>query len=202
MASKLTIGVAESLTSGALAAALGAAPQASDWFEGAVVAYSGSVKHDLLHVPEGPLAGESGVRAMAEQAAALLGAGVTLAVSGVGGPDPQDGQEVGTVWFAVHTAGRTSTERRVFEGDTAAVLRQTVERGLVLLLDAVTGDRRPGERGAPGGPSGKDAGSGRSEDVSDVAAEGAGQRIRSTGMPVAGDLPVTPPPLWDGSAAH
>jgi nicotinamide-nucleotide amidase len=136
------VAVAESLTSGAMASALGAAPQASEWFRGAVVAYSADVKHGLLGVPEGPVVSKSAVSAMAEQTAHLLGADVTLAVSGVGGPDPQDGQPVGTVWFAVHSQSSTSTERCRFDGDPEAVVHQTVQHGLDLLLQAISTRQR------------------------------------------------------------
>jgi nicotinamide-nucleotide amidase len=146
--SSCTLAVAESLTSGAIASALGAAPQASEWFRGGVVAYAADVKHGLLAVPEGPVVSEPAVSAMARQTARLLGADVTLAVSGVGGPDPQDGQPVGTVWFAVHTQGTTRTERRGFEGDPEAVVHQTVGHGLHLLLQAISTRRRNDEQTA------------------------------------------------------
>jgi nicotinamide-nucleotide amidase len=144
--SSYTVAVAESLTSGAMASALGAAPKASEWFRGAVVAYSTDVKHGLLGVPQGPVVSESAVSAMARQTAHLLGADVTLAVSGVGGPDPQDGQPVGTVWFAVHSQGTTRTERRGFDGAPEAVVDQTVDHGLHLLLQAISPTRRNDEQ--------------------------------------------------------
>ncbi|WP_181779738.1 CinA family protein [Pseudonocardia pini] len=45
--------VAESLTGGMVASALARAEGASTWFRGAIVAYAGEVKHDLLNVPDG-----------------------------------------------------------------------------------------------------------------------------------------------------
>ena len=51
----MTVAVAESLTSGAIASALGASPQAGDWFAGGVVAYSEHVKFDVLGVTPGPV---------------------------------------------------------------------------------------------------------------------------------------------------
>lgn len=96
-----TVGCAESLTSGAIASALGQGPQASEWFRGGVVAYAVGVKHDLLGVPQVPVVSREAALAMAQGARERLGADVAVAVTGVGGPDPQDGLEPGTVWVGV-----------------------------------------------------------------------------------------------------
>lgn len=132
-----TIAVAESLTSGAIASALGAAPDAADWFRGGVVAYSSEVKHDLLAVPPGPVVSRQAVEAMAERTAELFGATVAVAVSGVGGPDREDDQPVGTVWFAVHHDTGTSAGSQQFAGDPEEVVEQTVGHALNLLLDTL-----------------------------------------------------------------
>src|SRR4051812_48833777 len=95
----LTIAVAESLTAGRLAAALGAAPAAADWFSGGVVAYSRHVKHTVLGVPDGPVVCKSAADAMAVGVRSLMDADLTVAVTGAGGPDPQDGHPPGSVWF-------------------------------------------------------------------------------------------------------
>jgi nicotinamide-nucleotide amidase len=121
----LTLAVAESLTGGALSARFAALPDASEWFRGGVVAYSRAVKHDLLRVPPGPVVSERAAATMAEGVARVLDADVALAVTGVGGPDPQDGQEPGTVWMAVSRDGATHTRGVSFAGDPEAVVRQT-----------------------------------------------------------------------------
>src|SRR4051794_20044695 len=99
----LRIAVAESLTGGLLASRLSAATDASDWFRGGVVAYDRAVKHELLGVPEGPVVSEAAARAMAEGVATMLRADVAIALTGVGGPEPQDDQPPGTVWFGLST---------------------------------------------------------------------------------------------------
>lgn len=135
----LTVGCAESLTSGTIAARLGAAKGSSDWFRGGIVAYSREVKHGLLEVPEGPVVCESAARAMAETTSRLLGAQLVVAVSGAGGPDPQDGRPPGTVCFATTGPDGTRSEEKHFEGDPENVLAQTVRHALTLLVDrAVT----------------------------------------------------------------
>lgn len=132
-----TVAVAESLTSGALASALGAAPDAAAWFRGGVVAYSSEVKHDLLDVPPGPVVSRQAVEAMAERTADLLGATVAVAVSGVGGPEREDGQPVGTVWFAVRRDADSTAGSQQFGGDPEEVVEQTVDHALGLLLEAL-----------------------------------------------------------------
>ncbi|MFD6857148.1 CinA family protein [Rhodococcus sp. NPDC060090] len=134
----VTIGCAESLTAGTLAARLGAAEGSSGWFRGAIVAYSRSVKHGLLDVPEGPVVCESAARVMAESTARLLDADIVVAVTGAGGPEPQDGRAPGTVCFA--TTGHTGTrsEEQHFDGDPENVLAQTVRHALKLLIARMT----------------------------------------------------------------
>jgi nicotinamide-nucleotide amidase len=95
-----SLAVAESLTGGLLASAFARASRASEWFQGGIVAYASPVKHDLLDVPSGPVVSKAAAVAMARGAARLLEADVALAVTGVGGPDPQDGEPPGTVWAA------------------------------------------------------------------------------------------------------
>jgi nicotinamide-nucleotide amidase len=69
---------------------------------GWVGAYQRGVKQELLEVSDGPLVSQECVSEMAMGAAALLSAHVGLAITGVGGPGPDEGHEAGTVWIAVH----------------------------------------------------------------------------------------------------
>jgi nicotinamide-nucleotide amidase len=95
-----TLAVAESLTGGLLTSAFARASGAGEWFRGGIVAYSSEVKYDLLDVPGGPVVSEAAAAAMARGAGRILEADVAVAVTGVGGPDPQDGEPPGTVWVA------------------------------------------------------------------------------------------------------
>ncbi len=104
----LTLGLAESLTGGLVGARITAVPGASEFFRGAIVSYDRAVKHDLLGVPAGPVVSESAAVAMAVGAARVLGADVGLAVTGVAGPEEQDGQPVGTVWLGLALDGEVS----------------------------------------------------------------------------------------------
>ncbi len=93
----LTLGVAESVTGGLVAGRLTNIPGASDVFRGAVVSYSSDVKFDLLGVPRGPVVSEAVAIAMAQGVRKVLGSDVGLALTGVAGPDEQDGKPVGTL---------------------------------------------------------------------------------------------------------
>lgn len=101
-----TLAVAESLTGGAVLAALVAVPGASDVLRGGVVAYATDLKASLLGVPDDLLAERGAVdprvaRAMAAGVRERLGADWGLATTGVAGPDPQDGRAPGTFHVAV-----------------------------------------------------------------------------------------------------
>jgi nicotinamide-nucleotide amidase len=133
----LGVAVSESLTSGALASVLGAGPRASEWFRGAIVAYAAAVKHELLEVPQGPVVCAEAVVSMALSTGELLDADVVLAVSGVGGPGSQDDLPPGTVCFAVSTPWRVETDEQHFDGDPSAVLRQTVDHAVAMLVSAL-----------------------------------------------------------------
>jgi nicotinamide-nucleotide amidase len=101
-----TLGLAESLTGGLAASRLVNVPGASAWFRGSVVSYASEVKFDVLGVPDGPVVSEDAAQAMAEGARRVLGADVGLSVTGVAGPDEQDGQPVGTVFVGLARPGR------------------------------------------------------------------------------------------------
>ena len=112
-----TLALAESLTGGLIGARLTAVPGASDVFRGGLVSYASDVKFDLLDVPMGPVVSEEAVVAMARGAARLLGADCAIAVTGVAGPDPLDGEDPGTVWMATLVAGEVEATRVKFPFD-------------------------------------------------------------------------------------
>ena len=134
-----TIAVAESLTGGMLAAALTAIPGASAAVRGGLVTYATDLKASLLDVPPALLDRHGAVHpevaaAMAEGARHRLAAAVGAATTGVAGPDPQDGQPVGTVYIAVSAGARTTVRSLALSGDRQQIRLATVERLLGLLL--------------------------------------------------------------------
>ncbi|MDI1457603.1 CinA family protein, partial [Streptomyces sp. ATE26] len=100
-----SLAVAESLTGGLVAAEITGVPGASKVFRGSVTAYATELKRELLGVDATLLAERGAVdpQVAGQMAAGVrkaLGADWGLATTGVAGPDPQDGQSVGTVFVA------------------------------------------------------------------------------------------------------
>ncbi|WP_336660763.1 CinA family protein [Leucobacter sp. USHLN153] len=134
--SRRSVAVAESLTGGQLGAALSAAPDSGSWFHGGVIAYHPEVKYTLLGAPRGPVVTHETATAMAESTLRHLLADVAVAVTGVGGPEPDEGKPAGTVVLAISGGDApTRTEEFVFDGEPIDVMRQTVEAALEAIID-------------------------------------------------------------------
>jgi nicotinamide-nucleotide amidase len=129
----LTLGVAESLTGGLVGSRISEVPGASDWFRGSIVAYASDVKRKLLAVGDGPVVSESAAEEMALGAAEALGADVGLALTGVAGPTPQDGQPVGTVWVGLAIDGEPHARLFRYPGDRQQVRQMATITALDLL---------------------------------------------------------------------
>ena len=135
-----TLGVAESLTGGGLAAEIVSVPGASAAFLGAVVGYATPVKATLIGVDAGLLDRDGPVHAqVAEQMAdrvrtvvhvAGRAADVGISTTGIAGPDSPDGQPVGTVHIGVATPAGVRSFSFVFDGDRASIRSQTVDAAI------------------------------------------------------------------------
>jgi nicotinamide-nucleotide amidase len=134
----LTFGVAESLTGGLIASRLVNVPGASAWFRGGVVAYASQVKFDILGVPTGPVVSEPAAAAMAEGAARVTGADVGLGITGVAGPDGQEGVAPGTLFVGLALPGEpTQTRQLRVPGDRERVRQYGAISALDLLRRAL-----------------------------------------------------------------
>lgn len=146
-----SIGTAESLTGGLVCAELTAVPGASAVVRGGVVAYATGVKASVLGVEEALLADKGavdpGVAAqLAEGAARVLGCDVGVGTTGVAGPEPADGQPVGTVHVAVRTPTAMVVESLALTGDRDEIRRATVT-AVLDLVGRCLGILRDVERG-------------------------------------------------------
>ena len=113
-----TLGVAESLTGGLIAARIANVPGASATFRGAVVSYSTEVKRSVLGITAEHVVSAACATQMADAACRVLGADVGIAATGVAGPDDHDGQPVGTVWLGIAIPGHdTYAVSTVLPGD-------------------------------------------------------------------------------------
>lgn len=132
-----SLGTAESLTGGLLAATLVAVPGASRVFHGSVVAYDSGLKIEVLGV-EADLVDRVGTvhREVASQmalgACRVLGVDVAIATTGVAGPGPSEGHPAGTVWLACATPTGVTARLLALSGDRAQVRGAAVEAALDL----------------------------------------------------------------------
>lgn len=142
-----SVATAESLTAGLLAATIGGVAGASAVLRGGMIVYATDLKQTLAGVPaqvlaaDGPVAATT-AQALAEGAAARCGATWGVGLTGVAGPDSQDGKDPGTVYIGL--AGISPTGDRVawtselrLAGDRWEIRSGTVRAALELLLDAV-----------------------------------------------------------------
>jgi nicotinamide-nucleotide amidase len=137
VAAKATVAVAESLTGGKIAAQLAAGEGSAEWFCGGVVAYQSEVKFRVLGVDRGPVVTEKAARQLAGGVRDLLGSDFAVAVTGAGGPEPQDGQPVGTVFIAFTGASGELVEEHHFDGDPEEVVAQTTVAALRMLVAGI-----------------------------------------------------------------
>ena len=128
---------AESCTGGWIAKCLTDIAGSSDWFDSGMVVYSYEAKQALLGVrpqtleQHGAVSRETVIE-MVSGALVNSGASVAVAVTGIAGPGGGSADKpVGTVWVAwKRRGGYARAQAFQFDGDRAAVRRQTVDRAL------------------------------------------------------------------------
>ena len=144
----LKLATAESCTGGGVAQAVTSVAGSSAWFERGFVTYSNISKRQMLGVEEATLAqygavSEATVREMVAGALQHSEAQVSLAVSGIAGPEGgTPDKPVGTVWFAWGVKnGMTFARVHHLNGDRADVRAQSVRialQGVLGLLERRT----------------------------------------------------------------
>jgi nicotinamide-nucleotide amidase len=133
-----TVATAESLTGGLVAAVLTSVPGSSAVVRGGLVVYATPLKHELAAV-DSDLLDEHGpvhpdvAAELADGARDVCGATWGIGLTGVAGPDPQDGIEPGVVHIGV--SGREVSEVRTIgvEGNRHQVRAAAVATALDLL---------------------------------------------------------------------
>ncbi len=129
----VSFSLAESCTGGMVSSALTSNPGVSSWFYGGVIAYSNSIKTDILSVPEGIIekhgaVSEETAGAMARGCAGLFRSSVSGAVSGVAGPGGGTLEKpVGTVCFGICIRGSIHTAKELFSGTREEIRREASE---------------------------------------------------------------------------
>ena len=146
-AQHLTLATAESCTAGGVAYAVTMTPGSSLWFDRGFITYANESKMQVLGVAPAYLrdfgaVSEPVARAMALGALTQSAAQVTVAVTGIAGPDGGTAAKpVGTVCFAWAIrrdplqAAWVRTQSRGFEGDRAAVRTQSIVHAMQTLVE-------------------------------------------------------------------
>jgi nicotinamide-nucleotide amidase len=134
-----TLAVAESVTGGLIASRLVGVEGASRWFRGGVVSYASEVKFDLLGVPRGPVVSSEAAQAMAQGVRRVLGADIGLSVTGVAGPEEQDGQPTGTVFVGIALGDETHDVALRLPGDRPRIRAYSAISALDALRRALDG---------------------------------------------------------------
>jgi nicotinamide-nucleotide amidase len=140
----ILLATAESCTGGLLSGAITEVAGSSDWFDRGFVTYSYEAKTELLGVSPDTLArfgavSEETAREMASGALQCSRAQLVVAVTGIAGPGGgMPDKPVGMVCFAWGSrAGQIRAATHHFEGDRAAVRRQSVVVALEGLLSEI-----------------------------------------------------------------
>ncbi|MBP7928599.1 MAG: competence/damage-inducible protein A [Acidimicrobiia bacterium] len=131
------VAVAESLTGGLVCSRLVGVPGAGRAFVGGMVTYATEIKRGALGVTATDVISDECVLQMAEGIRAGMDVEVGIAVSGVAGPDRQDGHPVGEVHFGIVTPHGSVAYSRLMPGDrerirsfSAITLLDTLRRTL------------------------------------------------------------------------
>ncbi len=143
----LRVAVAESMTGGLLAAALANLPESSTRFLGGVVSYTVDKKIDLLGVPETVISQDGVIsaataRLMAEGVRRIFNAGVSISVTGVAGPESQEGKPIGLTYIGVSSNGRNQVREYRWPGDREANRAATVKAAIAQAADFLSADKR------------------------------------------------------------
>jgi nicotinamide-nucleotide amidase len=140
VASGQRLATAESLTGGLIGATITAVPGASQAYVGGLITYATQLKatvagvpHDVLAI-HGPVSEQTAV-AMAAGARRVTGADWAVSVTGVAGPDSQDGHLPGEVWIGLADPdGGCAASRIDLKGSRDEIRAGTVAAALVGLL--------------------------------------------------------------------
>lgn len=132
----LTLSLAESCTGGLLTTMLTSQPGASAFLERAGVTYADSAKRDWLNVPmlllqqHGAVSGNC-ARAMASGLRQNTGTDLSLAITGIAGPDGgTEEKPVGTVYISLASSSGVHVKKYNFSGDRNQIQRMSATMAL------------------------------------------------------------------------
>lgn len=141
-----TISAAESLTGGMFSEYMTSLDGASQIFKGSIVSYTNEVKEKMLKVQKRTLeqfgaVSEECAREMAEQIRKLSKSDIGISFTGAAGPEPHEGQPVGTVFIAISMGDQDSNVYKLnLAGSRKGIRVRSVKYGchyLVKLLNEI-----------------------------------------------------------------
>jgi len=143
---RVSLATMESCTGGLLASTVTDVPGSSEYFRGGFVTYQTEMK--IAHGVPADIIEQHGVisaecaRAMAQAARERLEASVGVGITGVAGPDEQEGKPAGTIHIAIDAIwAAPQAMSYVFPQGRTAVKRRAVTTALVMLRQALLGYR-------------------------------------------------------------
>ncbi len=135
----LTLAVMESCTGGLFADTITNVAGSSRYFRGGIVSYATEVKQlmgvDAAIIEKHGVVSAETAAAMAAAVRDRLGADVGIGITGVAGPDPQDGVPVGQVYVALDGGDKLSAQALAFQfaQSRQAIKRRAVTQSIMLL---------------------------------------------------------------------
>jgi len=137
----LTLGVVESATGGLISHRITNVPGSSDYYKGAVTAYSNEVKSGVVGVGEDTLIQYGAVspqvaEELAEGGKMLLGADICIADTGIAGPGGATAEKpVGLFYLGLSHEERTYSRKHQFRGDREQNKQGAAEEALKWLKE-------------------------------------------------------------------
>jgi nicotinamide-nucleotide amidase len=135
----LTLAAMESCTGGLFSDVITNVPGSSRYFRGAIVSYATEVKEamgvDAAIIAEHGVVSAETATAMARAVRERLGADIGIGITGVAGPDPQDGVPVGQVYIGLDGGDKISPQGTsfLFNQGREAIKRRAVTQAILLL---------------------------------------------------------------------
>jgi nicotinamide-nucleotide amidase len=139
----IKISTSESCTGGLIIAALTDIPGSSAIIDRGFITYTNQAKIEMLHVKESTLCQYG---AVSEQVTAQMAQGariksksdITIAVSGIAGPDGGSAEKpVGLVYISLSTTLGNISIQGIFKGDRSSIRLQTVEKALTMIYEKI-----------------------------------------------------------------
>lgn len=140
---KLTITSAESCTGGLFSASITSISGSSECFEGSFITYSNEIKNRIIGVKKETLLNYGAVSKecvieMSKNARKIMKADISIAVSGIAGPNGgSEDKPVGLVWICISAENYTKAYKNIFSGNRDEIREESVIFALNLVLDFI-----------------------------------------------------------------